>query len=242
MKLSCARELGEYKKSLKLSKIQKDLIIGSLLGDGNLRLMGRSKEASYVVDHSGKQKDYVFWKYDLISDWVNNKPRILYRVYHKDVKRLLISVRFQTFNHPEFTYWYKIFYQHDRKIIPSNIKDILISPLSLAIWFMDDGNKNHKAVFFNTQQFEKYEQERLIKCLRINFGLECSLNKHSISNGKQLYRIRVNTKSTHVFNELVGNYLLPSMRYKIPFIPVTTSLYYREITDAFARKAKITPL
>lgn len=190
--------------------------------------MGRSKEASFVVDHSGKQKDYVLWKYEILREFVNKEPRILARIYHKDKKRYLTSVRFQTLNHPEFTFWYEIFYRDGRKIIPKNIREILTSPLALAVWFMDDGNKNHQAVFLNTQQLQISEQERLMKCLHDNFGLECMLNKHSVSKGKQLYRIRVDTKSTKILSAIVGDYLLSSMQYKIPFVPVTTSLQATE--------------
>jgi len=219
-----ARESRGDKNSLRLNSIQRDLIVGSLLGDGNLRLMGRSIEASFVVDHSGRQKDYVLWKYEILKEFVNKEPRTVTRTYHKDTKRFLTSVRFQTLNHPEFTFWYEIFYQNGRKIIPENMGEILTSPLALAVWFMDDGNKNHQAIFLNTQQFQRNEQECLMKCLHDNFGLECTLNKHSVSKGKQLYRIRVDTRSTKVFSGLVKNHLLPSMRYKIPFVPVTTSL------------------
>lgn len=228
MDISLARKLREQRKLLKLTAFQAQIIIGSILGDGSLRLMGQSKEASFVVDHSGRQKDYVLWKHNALREWVNYEPRTLQRIYHKDKSRFLISVRFQTINHPEFTFWYKVFYQNGKKVIPDNISKTLTSPLSLAIWFMDDGNKNHGAVFLNTQQFERYEQERLIGCLKNNFGLECTLNKHSIWNGRQLFRIRVGTKSTKVLSSLISSYLLPSMQYKIPFFPVTTSLQAAE--------------
>ena len=224
MAFSSVRELREYKESLKLNMIQRDIIVGSLLGDGNLRLVGRSKEASFVVDHSIKQKDYVLWKYEMFREWVATKPKTLTRIYHKDPRRSLLSFRFQTLSHSEFTFWYEMFYRKDIKIIPSDIRKILVSPLSLAVWFMDDGNKNHNAVFLNTQQFSRIEQECLIECLYENFGLECTLNKHSTSKGKQLYRVRVDTKSTKMLYELAKEYLLPSMRYKIPFVPVTTLL------------------
>lgn len=224
MKFLLARELKEYKKSLSLTQIQKNLIIGAMLGDGNLRIIGRNREASFAVDHSNHQKEYVLWKYGIMSEWVTTKPKILTRIYHKNPKRLLTSLRFQTISHPEFSFWHKVFYPEGIKIVPKNIQEILVSPLSLAIWFMDDGNKNHQAVFLNTQQFEKYDQECLMECLNQNFGLECTLNKHWMYKGKQLYRIRVSTKSTRVLHTLVEEYLLPSMQYKIPSVPVTTSL------------------
>lgn len=181
--------------------------------------MGRSTEASFALDHSEVQKEYVLWKYERLREWVTTEPKVLTRSYHKDRTRQLASFRFQTLSHPEFTHWYKLFYPNGVKAIPENVDDILVSPLSLAVWFMDDGNKNHKAVFLNTQQFQKTDQERLLSCLRKNFGLEGTLNKHSAYNGKQLYRIRVDTASTRRLSTLIGHYLLPSLKYKIPVCP-----------------------
>lgn len=219
MKFATAGELKEYKKSLKLISVQQDLLIGSLLGDGNLRFIRKNHEVSFIVDHSLKQKDYVMWKYRVMRDWVLTEPKTLIRVYHKDPQRNLTSIRFQTICHPEFTYWYKIFYRNGKKIVPENIKDILVSPLSLAIWFMDDGNKNHQAVFLNTQQFSLEEQKVLQECLLENFSLETTINKHWVYKRKQLYRIRVSTDSTKKLYYLIKDFLISSMRYKFPLYP-----------------------
>lgn len=223
METSPGKALREYKRSLKLNDFQKQLMVGSMLGDGNLRIVGRNREAHFTVDHSEHQQAYVLWKYEVMREWVTTPPKVLTRVYHKDTHRVLTSLRFQTISHEEFSLWYKIFYRGGVKIIPENIRNILTSPVSLAVWVMDDGNKNYQAVFLNTQQFEKHEQERLMACLRENFGLQCTLNKHWFYKGKQLYRIRVDTKSTRVLHQLIGSYVLSSMTYKIPFVPVTTS-------------------
>ncbi len=223
MELASLQNLKSYKETLKLSSIQRDFLIGTILGDGNLRFMGRSTEASLTVDHSLRQRDYVLWKYQLMENLVLTEPKELNRIYHKDRSQTLKSLRFQTISHPEFTSLYNIFYRNGIKIIPLNIRNILRSPFSLAVWFMDDGNKNRNTVFLNTQQFGIAEQKVLMNCLKDNFELETTLNKHWLFKGKQFYRIRIVTKSMKRFYDLINDYLLTSMLYKIPFIPVTTS-------------------
>ena len=213
------RDLKVYKESIHLSPIQKEFLIGTILGDGNLRFVSRNREASFITDHGENQKAYVFWKYEIMKNWVLTEPKELNRIYHKDKSRKLRSFRFSTISHPEFTSLYNLFYKNGVKIIPDNIKDILKSPFSLAVWLMDDGNKNHQAVFLNTQQFSKNEQEILRECIAHNFGLETTINKHWAYKGKQLYRIRVDTKSTKKLYELVKDFLLSSMRYKFPLYP-----------------------
>lgn len=222
---SFLRELKNYKKSLLLNSMQKELIIGSMLGDGNLRITGKNREANFIVDHSLVQKKYVLWKYGIMKEWVFTEPKIITRVYHKDTSRILSSLRFLSISHHEFSKWYHIFYKDRKKIIPLNINEILKSPLALAVWVMDDGNKNHNAVFLNTQQFTIEEQQLLVNCLKNNFGIEARINKHSMYGEKQLYRIRLTTPSTKMLYLLVQEFILPSMHYKFPFyIPVTTCL------------------
>lgn len=219
MNLATPQELRLYKESVRLSSLQKEFLIGTILGDGNVRFVARNREASLIVDHSLAQKDYVLWKYGIMNGWVLTEPKELNRRYHKDRSKTLKSFRFSTISHPTLTSLYNIFYRNGIKIIPENIGEVLTSPFSLAAWFMDDGNKNHQAVFLNTQQFSLAEQERLRKCLLKNFDLESSINKHWVFNGRQLYRIRISTESTKKLYDLVKDFILPSMLYKFPLYP-----------------------
>ncbi len=60
MTLLKGKALEKYKEALKLSETQRALLIGSILGDGNLRIPGRNVEANFIVDHGEEQKDYIF--------------------------------------------------------------------------------------------------------------------------------------------------------------------------------------
>lgn len=211
--------LEAYKKSLRLSSKQEAFLIGSLLGDGNMRFSWQAKEANFIVDHSAAQREYVWWKYKILKNWCLNPPIKTQRSYHKNPRRKLISWRFFTVSHPEFTRLYRLFYKNGRKVIPKNIKEILISTFSLAVWAMDDGSRNRKALFLNTQGFLLNGQRRLQDCLQKNFGLNSTLNVHSYYQGRKYYRIRIPTEDTcHLF-DLIKEFLLPSMRYKFPFYP-----------------------
>jgi len=200
-----------------LTKKEKDVIVGSLLGDGNMRMIGRNINPVFSVSHGEKQKNYVFWKYKQLKRLVNTPPWREERVYHRDRTRKLASWRFQTLSSSEFSEIYQMFYPQGKKIVPSNIEDLLCkSPLALVVWVMDDGNKNHKAVFLNTQSFSLNDQERLIGGLKKIFNLKATINKHSKSKGRQLYRIRINTESTKRLAKIVRKLILPEFRYKVP--------------------------
>ena len=200
-----------------LKKEENDILIGSLLGDGCLRIMGRCKVPAFSVSHSNAQKNYVFWKYKKLKKWINTPPWREERVYHRDRSRKTFSWRFQTLSNAVFSDLHKTFYKNGKKIIPENIGLLLKdSPLALAVWLMDDGNKNHQAVFLNTQSFSFDEQKKLCQVLHKIYGFDANINKHGKSNGIELYRIRINTESTRKLKTVVKNYLLPQFYYKIP--------------------------
>ncbi|KKT50454.1 MAG: LAGLIDADG homing endonuclease [Candidatus Yanofskybacteria bacterium GW2011_GWA1_44_21] len=200
-----------------LTREEKNILVGSLLGDGCLRIMQKCKVPAFSVSHSEVQKDYVFWKYEKLKRWVKNPPWREERIYHKDKSRKTFSWRFQTLSNEVFSDLYQTFYENGKKIIPENIEFLLKdSPLILAVWLMDDGNKNHQAVFLNTQSFSLSEQQKLCQVLHKIYGFDANINKHSKSNGVELYRIRINTESTRKLKTVVKNYLLPLFYYKIP--------------------------
>ena len=200
-----------------LSKDEKDILVGSLLGDGCFRIMSKCIVPAFSVSHSESQKNYVFWKYEKLKRFVKTAPWREERVYHKDKNRKTYSWRFQTLSNNAFTELWKTFYPNGKKIIPDNLVSLLKnSPLALAVWLMDDGNRNHEAVFINTQSFTFDEQYKLSKVLKESYGLNTTTNKHSISNGKQLYRIRIDTESTRKLPSILNKYLLPEFYYKIP--------------------------
>jgi hypothetical protein len=94
-----------------------------------------------------------------------------------------------------------------------------IDPLSLAVWFMDDGSRSRSAYYLNTQQFTLVEQKFLQSLLLKTFGFTSTLNKD-----KQYFRIRISTQSTMRMRILIEPYVIPCMKYKLTNDPVTTEL------------------
>jgi hypothetical protein len=121
----------------KLTKQQRDVLIGMILGDGVLELNGRYPRLR--ADHSPKQKEYVRWKYKMFSNFISGKIRCFIGKRNKKTGKRYTHCKFDTISSPIFEPFYKVFYRSGKKEIPKNIKELLKSPLSLAVWFMDDG-------------------------------------------------------------------------------------------------------
>src|SRR3989344_6981143 len=72
---------------------QLDVIIGSLLGDARLECRSKGIRASYTarfrVHHGEKQKNYVFWKYQILKNLVSREPQeIKWRNEKRDLNEI----------------------------------------------------------------------------------------------------------------------------------------------------------
>ena len=197
--------------SIKLNRVERDILVGTILGDACIESC--KKESRVQIAHSERQKEYVMWKYNHLKRWTLSPPK---RMVVKDSRnqKVYYRWRFRTFSHPEFTYYRKIFYRNGRKIIPWNIEEILRSPLSLAVWYMDDGKKRPdcRGAYLDTICFSVEEQERLIKCLENNFRIK-NARLHWNGDG---YHIYIPFSSTPMLISLIRKYVIPSMEYKLP--------------------------
>lgn len=188
-----------------LTQLERSIIIGSILGDGYLRIIPGRRDAFLEINHSFKAKEYVDWKFKNLRHICASSPRV--RKNNED----RIAYRFFTKQHPEITKLYKLFYKDNRKMIPKNL---ILDPVSIAVWYMDDGSKSRDIdVYLNTQQFTQNEQRILLYCLR-QFNIKARLNKD-----KKYYRIRILKESIADFMHLIRPYIVPSMRYKLVMTP-----------------------
>jgi hypothetical protein len=117
------------------------------------------------------------------------------------------AYRFVTRSLAELTPFYRLFYESGRKVIP----EVALTPLTLAVWFMDDGCRSRTAVYLNTQQFDGRVQEALLEMLRNQWSIDGTLNKD-----KAYYRIRISVAGTSKLVKLIEPYVIPQLRYKLP--------------------------
>lgn len=190
-----------------LTKRQQEIIIGTLLGDACLEKNG--KNFRLKIDHTEKYKYYIFWLYREFLPFSLN-PRLIietdkrngkvYKRWHVATKSL-----------PIFNKYYELFYKGRVKIVPNNLSR-LISPLSLAIWFMDDGykRKDSKGFYLCTSSFTSEEQNIIVKAISDCFGIETRIHHQ-----KQYQRIFIPSKQAEAFNEIVKPFVLSVFKYKL---------------------------
>ncbi len=189
--------LAREAREIAFSKKQLMFIIGSLLGDGYLDKTTRGY--SLRIHHGILQKEYVDFKYLLISSFVNSKPKRNGNAYY-----------FRTVSHPLLTELRNIFYFEQKKVLPRTFVEKNFDSFALAIWIMDDGAADKNQLRINTQCFTLEENLWLITFLQATFGILSTIN---VDKGK--YRLRIAGSSMNQLKEIVLPFIIPSMLYKL---------------------------
>lgn len=192
-----------------LTQRQINIIIGLILGDGGLEKNGNNVRLK--VEHGFNQKKYLMWLYGELKNIISCQPRIVSSRSSKSGK-IYSRWHFSTLSLECLNSYYYKFYKNTRKVVPDDIYKILISPLSLAVWYMDDGYKRNdcNALRISTDSFNYNEQIKLIRCLKSKFNIKCKLHKKAST-----WNIYIPVKSSYSFCSLIKPCIIPSMRYKL---------------------------
>jgi len=183
---------------LKLTDYQCAVLIGCVLGDAYI-----TKRGQIQIEHGASQLEYIQWKYKILQSISYGPPTKVVRIDKRNNQQT-IAYRFWT--RQFFRSWRERFYAGDRKIIPKNLE---LSPLSMAVWYMDDGHLMEKRrILLSTDGFSSEDRERICDLLVHFFGIESVTKK----NGK----ILIGTKNTRKLTGHIQPFIVQSMAYKIP--------------------------
>lgn len=195
-----------FNKPILLSDYQKQVLIGTILGDSSFKIGKGSVSPAISCAHGIKQEKYCKYKTHIFE---NLGAKCKYHKRNKEDKRTHIFYEDYTMYvpaNPEFIVYYNAFYKNNKKVIPIQLLD-QFTEISLAFMFMDDGTKTNNSYKIATNCFSKKEIEIFSKFLYDKFNIETTIHK---DNG--LY-IKVNSKK--LFEYLISPYIIDSMKYKL---------------------------
>lgn len=197
-----------------MNKLQLAVIYGSVMGDAYLQNNGKNVRLRF--EHSKKQEDYVIWKKNFLADiFEADSIRKLSRV-HPKTNKTYNYVRCQSKTLPELRAIKDFFYVNGKKIVPNNLSEFLKDPISLAVWFMDDGYyyQRDKCGYLYLGNVSRNEAETCRMALQNNFGLAVKILNKKL--GFALYFSRIEMLK---LKNLIGKLILPLFKYKIPSTP-----------------------
>jgi len=170
---------------MKLLEQQKDLLIGTLLGDGNLQTETSGRTWRYRALHKAEHKEYLFHKYSVLQPLCKSPP-IYAAIVDSRTNKLCQRWYFNTTVNNSLRHYGNLFYSFDPKTnklvknVPKNI-ELFLTPRAIAYWYMDDGSLKwlgkSNAMRICTESFSKEGLFRLQTALKNRFNLETSLVK-----------------------------------------------------------------
>lgn len=201
-----------------LSEIQQQVILGSLLGDGSLRLQKtqKAKNPLFSVAHSDKQKDYLEWK-ELILKNISMGVTVQKNNRGFNTRKDALLYKFFTKSLPCLHSLYDKFFKVGKKEVSLELLYGL-TPIALAVWFMDDGSSHKNTLYLHTCGLSENSVENVVSYFRDKYGIFFKKRKrNNLYAGKVGFDLSVcQSKGGYKFMELVAPYIIPSMQYKIP--------------------------
>jgi recombination protein RecA len=197
-----------------LSEFQMEALRGTLMGDGALSSTKSGLAARFRFTHGGAQTEYADWKASLFSNVSACRS-----VRDSDSA---VSYDFQPM--PELAGLRQGVYVERKKVFDDNYLKSL-TPLSLALWYMDDAHFAIRSkgvqrrnegmtgrVEICVQAMEERTRERLVEYLADNWGIWATLSERGAR--KVAVLTFTNAESTK-FQALIAPFIHPSMEYKL---------------------------
>lgn len=197
----------------KITKKSRNIALALAFGDGCIHTRGYLS-----MRHGLKQKEYLEYKKQLLNS-VGIKTTDCYYVTNGGYG----SWELRTYTHDFFKAFRKLLYKPSKNIAQRKVLNKL-TPLGIAIWYMDDGGlskkkKNGKIsgneLMLNTG-LQKEENQIIIDYFKEVWDI--SFNQYK-NHG--VYRLACGTKEARKFIKIVKPYVeqVPSMLYKIDIKP-----------------------
>lgn len=192
-----------------LSEQCKEVILGSLLGDGTLRIHPQYKNARFSFRHSIKQKEYFFWKLKQLEEISGEKCWWIQSNNALSGDKLY----YQSLALESLTNLYELTHKGQRLHIRRKWLNML-TPLSLTIWWLDEGSliTNGRRGVLCTDSFSYEEQKIMARYLYKVWDVKVAIGKvHREWKGKQNEYYRLWIRSSRELQKLL-RIILPHMK------------------------------
>jgi recombination protein RecA len=202
-------------EDVRLSDQQLQMVLGGLLGDANLSSNPNGRRGvRFRMGHGPKQVAYLDWKASMLANIGQTRSERPNGSVHVDLTPL-----------PELAELQQVVYFGDGKkhITEDYLK--ALTPLALAVWYMDDFSFQVRSTGLQARTaggsgraeacvdaMSPGSRERLVEYLRDTHGIESAVQQRG---AKQQWVLQLTTAGTARFQEIIAAHVHPSMQYKL---------------------------
>jgi recombination protein RecA len=199
----------------RLSDQQWQVILGAVMGDGNLSPNRRGRTGvRFRMGHGAKQQAYLAWKASLLGNIEHTLTTNARGAVFADFTPL-----------PELDEVRQVVYFGDGKkhLTWDYLK--ALTPLALAVWYMDDGCLTVRSkgaqertrggtgrIEVCVEAMSPGSRERLVEYLRDSHDLDVKL---TVRGARQISVLQFTTAASEKFQKLIAPYVHESMNYKL---------------------------
>src|SRR3989344_4973052 len=166
--------MQDVTKIVPLSDQARAIILGSILGDGSLKIQSRYANANLQIRHSETQKDYLLWKAEKLKEIARDRSVSVQEAdgYSKNRKWRFVSRNLQS-----LTQLHQLTYKDNHLRIRRKWLNQM-TVLSLAVWWCDDGSLicygGRKGVFC-TDGLDEESVKILARYLRVVWNIRAKV-------------------------------------------------------------------
>lgn len=176
-------------RKVPLTSEQKEFIVGLLLGQAFLFTSGKRKLISLSVREPIHRKELIYWKKKYLGNMVNVINR------REKYFTFLLS------QHTNLTYFKKLFYDNNKKVIRNELIHQL-TPLAIAAWVMDAGYRKRESIRLKGK-WSLEEWEKLQYMLKQKFDIRSKVCEYK---PKEHY-LSINKRNTQLLTKLILPYV-----------------------------------
>lgn len=193
-----------------LSETCKSVLLGSLLGDGSLKINKNYVNARFSCRHSITQTDYFDWKVSVLNEILGKKP---VHLQPPDGDSKNPKLRLQSRALPSLTSLHSVVCVKNKLHIRRHWLNHLTA-LSLAVWWLDEGSLigGARRGVLCTDGFDEKSIKILSSYLEKVWGVKTRVGPTQTPTGKK-YRLWLNTSQLKIFLKIV-----------LPYIPVSSMI------------------
>lgn len=184
-----------------LTYTQEQILTGLMVGDGSIAFDGKCVEFSQKKDHEG----YVDWLLKSLGSIAGNKQSTRISGYGSEIVPARTISCAQVEN---FTSWFS---DGNKKVIP---KDIELSPISVAIMYMDDGSLqfSEKQLDRCTLSLNDYDERSVDNLIEV---FQTQMHIYPVKFESKGWNLRFNFKEAQKLQTIIAPYICDCMQYKL---------------------------